>query len=63
MDYILEFTQDHKVLYDISFVRIYKGVYLLIEVVGPEGRKTKDCYLKQHDVLPLEYKDKIIINQ
>ena len=49
IDYIVEYIINHKILDNINFVRRYKGIYLPIKVIEPEGKKIIDCYEYEED--------------
>ena len=50
IDYIVvEYIINYKILDNINFIRRYKGIYLPIKVVEPEGKKIIDYYEYEED--------------
>ena len=45
IDFVAEYSTNHKVLYNLNYVQYYKGVYLPLELVRSEGNKMTDCYV------------------
>ena len=45
MDYILEYTSDTTIWRNINYIRMYKLVYLPVELVGSKGGSITECYV------------------
>ena len=55
IDYVLEYTQDIKSRRNLNYVRLYKMVYLPIELVGPNRGQAIDCYALREDTSMIDW--------
>jgi len=49
MDYCMIFSKSVEMRRSVNYVRLYKGVFLLIELVGEKGKKINDCFIQNEE--------------
>jgi hypothetical protein len=54
MDYVLEYTSNIGIRRNINYMRMYKQVYLPLELVGPKGGYMTNCYFVREDVSAID---------
>ena len=62
MDYYLQYTLSVEVRRSINYIRLFKRAYLLLEIVGENGKKISNYYIKQDKCSMIMWKYKIKIN-
>ena len=62
IDYYLQYISSVKVRRSINYIRLFKGVYLPLEIVRENRKKMSDYYMKQDECSTIIWKQEIKIN-
>ena len=49
MDYCIQFIDKVEIKRSVNYVRLYKGIYLLVELVRENSKKMSDCFIKREE--------------
>jgi len=49
MNFVLEYSDNKRILFNINIVRQYKGVLLPLEIVSPRGNQITDYYINKEE--------------
>ena len=49
MDYCMQFTRNVEVRQFINYIRLFKGVYLLFEIICEYSKKISDYFIIQYE--------------
>ena len=63
MEFMLQYISEKEILVDINYVWRFKGVFLLVELVGERGGRIMDCYKNDEEGSAILWKDEQYIQE